>query len=459
MERVRSPAVAGSFYEGERAALVAGVDALLEEARRTRLPLPDALPKALIVPHAGYVYSGAVAASAYSLLLAAPETFSRVVLLGPSHRVYFRGVALPGADLFRTPAGDVPVDPELVRRVVSFPGVIESPEAHRLEHSLEVQLPFLQRALRSFSILPLVVGEADPSTILEVLEAVRGGPETLVVVSSDLSHYLSMTDARAIDSRTARTIGRLDPSLSPEAACGAFPVNGLLLAARRWHLTPVLIDLENSGETAGPSDRVVGYGAFAFFSQKDPGPGGAESEVNGPLLLSLAREAVEVALGANEELSLPVGSPWLARPGATFVTLTKNGRLRGCIGSLEARRPLLEDLRANAYAAAFHDPRFAPLEAGELPGVRFELSLLSPPEPLPVLSEEELLKTLRPGTDGVVLSLGSRRGTFLPQVWEDLPEPGDFLRHLKAKAGLSEVGWPAGIEVSRYTVKKWSEAP
>lgn len=459
MERVRRPAVAGSFYEGERAALVAGVDALLEEARRTGLPLPDALPKALIVPHAGYVYSGAVAVSAYALLLSAPEPPTRVVLLGPSHRVFFRGVALPGADLFRTPVGDVLVDPELVRRVAALPGVIESPEAHRLEHSLEVQLPFLQRALRNFSILPLVVGEADPSMLLSVLEAVRGGPETLFVVSSDLSHYLSMEEAQVRDSRTARSIGRLDPSLSPEAACGAFPVNGLLLAARRWRLTPVLIDLENSGSTAGPSDRVVGYGAFAFYAPRDPGPGGAESEVNGPLLLSLAREAVAGTLEGKEDCSDPEEASWLARPGATFVTLTKDGRLRGCIGSLEARRPLLEDLRANARAAAFHDPRFPPLERRELPGVRFEVSLLSPLEPLSASSEKEILKSLRPGTDGVVLSLGARRGTFLPQVWEELPEPGEFLRHLKAKAGLPEKDWPEGIEVSRYTVKKWSEAP
>ena len=469
MDRVRYPAVAGSFYEGEASALRASVDSLLARARAEGAGGRKELPKALIVPHAGYLYSGPVAARAYSLLEKAPGRISRVVLLGPAHRVYFRGLALPGADVFRTPLGDVPVDPELVHRVDSLPQVSERPEAHRQEHSLEVQLPFLQRVLGRFGLLPLVVGEAGAREVLEVLEAVRGGPETLLVISSDLSHYLSSREAKIVDRSTAGQILSLDPSVMPELACGAYPVNGLLLAARKWPLIPVLIEMKNSGETAGGSagaeggldDRVVGYASFAFYDTEEGGDSGEEEsqEVDGELLLTLAREEVERVLGIRASSPPRTTASWLHAPGATFVTIKERGALRGCIGSLEARRPLLDDLRANARAAAFEDPRFPPVGVEELPALRFEVSLLSPPEPLPVATEEELLARLRPGTDGLVLSRGRHRGTFLPQVWEDLPDPRDFVRHLKAKAGFPPVGWPEGVAVSRYTVKKWSEAP
>ncbi len=460
MERTRNPAVAGLFYPDDKESLGTLVDTLLSRARTEGAPGGKRLPKALIVPHAGYVYSGPVAARGYSLLEPGRDRITRVVLLGPSHRVFLQGLALPGADFFRTPLGAVPVDPDLVRRVVSLRQVCERPEAHRDEHSLEVQLPFLQRVLGSFTLLPLVVGEASPWEVCEVLEAVRGGPETLVLVSSDLSHYLSSGEAQRADRATADQVLSLDPSVLPEFACGAFPINGLLLAAQRWPLSPTLVAMKNSGETAGPSDRVVGYGAFAFYEGESPEASlekMAEESPDGELLLVLAREEVEKTLGVVTS-SRPRGfPPWLLAPGATFVTLKERGQLRGCIGSLEARRPLLEDLRANARAAAFEDPRFPPVTVDELRELRFEVSLLSPSEPLPVTSEEDLLAILRPGTDGVVLARGSHRGTFLPQVWEDLPDPRDFVRHLKVKAGLPAVGWPDGMAVSRYTVKKWSE--
>ena len=469
MDRVRYPAVAGSFYEKEASALRASVDALLSRARSEGSGARKELPKALIVPHAGYLYSGPVAARAYSLLEKAQGQISRVVLLGPAHRVYFRGLALPGADIFRTPLGDIPVDVELVHSVESLSQVCERPEAHRQEHSLEVQLPFLQRVLGRFGLLPLVVGEASAAEVLEVLEAVRGGPETLLVVSSDLSHYLSSGEAKIVDRVTAGRILSLDPSVLPELACGAYPVNGLLLAARKWPLIPVLVEMKNSGETAGgaagaeggPADRVVGYASFAFYETEEGGKASEREsqEIDGKLLLALAREEVERVLGGRVSSPQRSSASWLRSPAATFVTIKERGALRGCIGSLEARRPLIDDLRANARAAAFEDPRFPPVGLDELPELRFEVSLLSPPEPLPVATEEELLARLRPGIDGLVLSRGRYRGTFLPQVWEDLPDPRDFVRHLKAKAGLPPVGWPEGMAVSRYTVKKWSESP
>ncbi len=459
METVRPAAVAGAFYEGEKGELAATVAALLEEAGEKVHARPGPPPKALIVPHAGYVYSGPVAASAYVLLAGARGLITKVVLLGPAHRVFLRGVALPEARAFRTPLGEVPVDRELVARIAAMPQVSLNGEAHRLEHSLEVQLPFLQTLLGDFTLLPLVVGQASPSEVAEVLEAVRGGPETLIVVSSDLSHYLKSSLAREIDARTAQAILDLDPEIVPEEACGAFPVNGLLVAARKWHLKPFEVDLRNSGDTAGTPDQVVGYGSFAFFDEKSGGGAGAEGSeeaIDGTRLVDLAREAVEVRLG-HGTLSRPEGAPSLIQPGATFVTLTKHGNLRGCIGTLEAWRPLLEDLRANAVGAAFHDPRFPPVVRGELDRIRFEVSLLSTPEPLAVAGERDLLDRIRPETDGLILSLGRARATFLPQVWEQLSDPGEFVRHLKEKAGLPPDFWSEGLRFWRYTVRKWKE--
>jgi AmmeMemoRadiSam system protein B len=222
------------------------------------------VPKALIVPHAGYIYSGAVAASAYARLGELRGRIRRVVLLGPTHRVWVRGLALPEAERFATPLGEVPLDREGMQRLAGLPQVTTSAAAHQMEHSLEVQLPFLQQVLGDFQLLPLAVGEATAAEVAEVLEQVWGGDETLIVVSSDLSHFLPDAAARKMDGGTVDTILALDSHLSHEQACGATPVNGLLLAARRHGLHPVALDVRNSSDTAGDPDRVVGYAAFAF---------------------------------------------------------------------------------------------------------------------------------------------------------------------------------------------------
>jgi AmmeMemoRadiSam system protein B len=237
-------------------------------------PGPSGGPKALIAPHAGYIYSGPIAASAFSLLDQRSQV-ERVVLLGPTHRVAVRGLALPDCDAFATPLGEVPVDRAAADALRDLPQVVISAPAHRLEHSLEVELPFLQTVLGGFSLVPLAVGDASAEAVAGVLERLWGGPETLVVVSSDLSHYLPYDEARRTDAETARRIGRLDP-LDPRQACGAAPVNGLLRAARTHGLEVRLLDLRNSGDTAGDRRRVVGYGAFAFFGVPEIRRGGTD---------------------------------------------------------------------------------------------------------------------------------------------------------------------------------------
>lgn len=265
MHVVRQPAVAGAFYPAQAPALASTVASLLAAAR-AELPAATSQtpPKVLIVPHAGYIYSGPMAARAYAQLATVRDTVRRVVLLGPVHRVPVRGLALPGATAFAMPLGEVVIDRDAVAALKALPQVVPSPSAHALEHSLEVQLPFLQSVLDNFTLVPLAVGDATPHEVAQVLETLWGGPETLIVISSDLSHYLPYAAARNIDGETVERILALDPTLTHEQACGGTPINGLLLAARHHHLQPRLLGLCNSGDTAGDRQRVVGYAAIAF---------------------------------------------------------------------------------------------------------------------------------------------------------------------------------------------------
>ncbi|MFP2926458.1 AmmeMemoRadiSam system protein B [Pyxidicoccus sp. 3LG] len=260
MSRVRAPAVAGSFYPASPSALATQVDGWLEQT-----PGPGgARPSALIVPHAGYVYSGQVAATAYATLRGHPGRPTRVLLLGPCHFLPLRGLAYPDVDVLCTPLGEVPLDDDLRQRAAKLRQVSASTEAHETEHSLEVQLPFLQRVLGRFKVLPLVVGSASAEQVEELLDLLWD-EDVLPIVSSDLSHYLPYEDAREADRETAERVLTLDGPLDAGSACGAAAISGLLLAARKRGLHPRLLDLRSSGDTAGGHDEVVGYGAFAFY--------------------------------------------------------------------------------------------------------------------------------------------------------------------------------------------------
>ena len=258
MQSTRQPAVAGMFYPAERRSLHDMVRSLLDAARPSQNT-----PKALIAPHAGYVYSGPIAASAYASLANVRDKITRVVLLGPAHRVGFPGLAVSSATAFVTPLGEIPIDAEAQKTLLALPFVRELDEAHAFEHSLEVQLPFLQESLNAFSLVPVVVGSATPEEVREVLDLLWGGDETLIVVSSDLSHYHDYDTARSMDAATSEAIEALCPQdIDYESACGRLPVTGLLLAARERGLTARTVDLRNSGDTAGSKDQVVGYGAY-----------------------------------------------------------------------------------------------------------------------------------------------------------------------------------------------------
>ncbi len=268
MFTTRPAAVAGAFYPAQPEALRRELARCFSAAKNTTdltIKSPNTSPKALIVPHAGYIYSGEIAASAYNLLKHRHEKINNVVLLGPVHRVWVPGLALPDATAFETPLGRVKLDQAGMAAITSLQQVSVSAAAHAEEHSLEVQLPFLQSVLDDFTLLPLAVGGTSPEQVAEVLEKVWGGEETLIVVSSDLSHFLAYAAAQRRDAVTAQAILDLDTHLVGEQACGAHPINGLALVARRHGLVAHLLDLRNSGDTSGSHERVVGYAAFAFM--------------------------------------------------------------------------------------------------------------------------------------------------------------------------------------------------
>jgi hypothetical protein len=256
----RSPAVAGIFYPADPGVLASAVNGLLRNANAEC----GGRIKALIAPHAGFVYSGPIAANAYHALGPVADDIRRVVLLGPAHRVPLRGMAFPSVTAFETPLGPVPLDTRAIARALQLPQTAVSDGAHALEHCLEVQLPFLQTVLRDFEVVPFLVGHCAPEEVAAVLQALWGGDETLIVVSSDLSHFLPYAEAQVVDERTTQAIAARSSDLAGEQACGAFPINGLMVAARAWDLRVTTLDVRNSGDTAGDRDRVVGYGAYAL---------------------------------------------------------------------------------------------------------------------------------------------------------------------------------------------------
>jgi MEMO1 family protein len=463
---VRPAVWAGKFYPLAPDELKQTIAGLTAQASRTRrVSPPQGRLRALILPHAGYIYSGLTAAHAHQVLIG--TAFSKVILMGPDHRVGFADAAISDVDAYATPLGTVPLHPD-ARRLRAEAALFRSiPESDRSEHCLEVVLPFLQTDLPAISLVPIVVGRCEPEAIGRAIVPLIDG-QTLVVVSSDLSHYLPYEEAKARDQVTIQAILALDagPLLSDEnRSCGRYPLAVLLGLARRFQWRPALLNYTNSGDTAGDHQAVVGYAAIAFYGESDmPSNPSHLTPEQGQALLCLARDTLNTHFGrpAGAEAS-PGPRPSLDDPAlqircGTFVTLKIGGNLRGCIGSLTGREPLVEGVRTHALNAAFHDPRFRPLTAAELERVAIEVSVLTEPRPLTYAGAEDLIAKLRPQVDGVTIRQGYASATFLPQVWDQLPKPETFLSQLCLKAGLAADAWRQGrLEVETYQVQYFEE--
>jgi AmmeMemoRadiSam system protein B/AmmeMemoRadiSam system protein A len=513
---IREPAVAGRFYPGRADRLAEGVDRYLADAREEMAargggpaarrgagqPAPaEGRLVAVVVPHAGHVYSGPTAGFAFASI--DPALVDRVVLLGPAHYVPVDGIGVSTATAWRTPLGDVPLDPDLAEDLQARIGtVLPADDAHAPEHSLEVQVPFLQRVLADgWRLCPLIVGADLPGDVAAVITLCAGLPRTLVVVSTDLSHYLDYSSAVAQDARTIRSIVHRRPdSIGTSDACGRYPLRGLLTAAAAQDWSVRLLDARNSGDTAGDRDRVVGYAAFAVraaepgvvtaaesaattaatapprpdppaerdWQDRDAGVRSAPDVVrvapeSRAVLLRVARATIQEALSTQrrprfEADRWPASDPVLREPGAAFVTLrSASGELLGCIGSLTARQPLIADVAQHAFDAAFRDPRFPPMTGDRAHGMVIDISVLSPTRPFACAGYDDLLARVPVGR-GLVVTAGRHRATFLPAVWEQLPDPRAFLTALWRKAGLAPGQWPDGTTIEVYDSEEFAEA-
>ena len=353
------------FYPAEPDAL----NALIVDVRKRARPDGGVAPKVVVAPHAGLVYSGSVAATAFGPWARRAEPPRRIVIVGPAHRVAFAGVAVHPASKWRTPLGEAPVAPVAHAELAQVPGVVVDPRPFVGEHSLEMHLVMLQAMLPApFEIVPILVGDADPHCVAEALRRVWGGPETVVAVSSDLSHFLDQGRAKSIDTDTMRRIETLDAAaLDGRRACGFLAVRAALEIAAERDMRASGLHLATSADAGADASRVVGYGAFAL----EYAASARLAEADRERLLSACMTALGVATqtgGKAPTLRLDGLSPALSAWRATFVTLTENEQLRGCIGSLEPRRPLIEDAVANTVQAGFADPRFPPLKKSELDG-------------------------------------------------------------------------------------------
>lgn len=454
--RVREPAVAGLFYEDDVHDLARSVDRMLAGAR-CEVQEPA---RVILAPHAAHEYSGAIAARAY---LALPEDTERILILGPSHHTHLQGMALPGVDWHRTPLGVTAQDAELTRTLERMPAIIVAPAVHDHEHSLEVHLPFLQRLFsEKLSVVPLAVGVAHPADVAQAIGTALKFPRTAVIISSDLSHFLSQASATV---RDRETLGRVERQLDlwdPSAACGYYALRGAIHHARAEGMRARVIARGDSSSRSGHRGRVVGYAAVIWQGSEGSPPVNEREGDTARQLLHIATSAIGKRLGQPDEPGRLVATgdgegPDLDATGASFVTLTLGSQLRGCVGSLIAHEPLRDNIRENALKAAFEDTRFLPLDPDEYSILGVEVSVLTTPrlleEALGAAHRAKVRELLSPGKDGVVLELGERRATFLPSVWEDLPDPDLFLASLRTKAGLSASGWERGIRIYTYRAR------
>jgi AmmeMemoRadiSam system protein B/AmmeMemoRadiSam system protein A len=465
METMNEISLQFAEFNGDPAELGTRVDRYLRSADQPPLPVA---PVAVIVPHAGYVYSGPVAAHAYRALRG--MDFDTVVVVGPSHRSAFRGISVMDAETFRTPLGDIPVDSALVRELLRGPDTSWRPEAHAREHSLEVQVPFLQRALGKFSLVLAVVGNLSPAAekaFIETLARARGSKRILLVASTDLSHYHDYKTARKLDDVALGLVRSLDAAALLRAVekeecelCGILPVHLAMEYARVVGAGDVrLLDTASSGDTAGPKDQVVGYASLAFLPGAAAKAAATPAEAAGSLgpaekkrLLDLARRTIESWVRDRKLPAVSETDPTLQVRQGAFVTIEMKGALRGCIGNFVSKEPLWKTVMAMAVAASSEDPRFPPMTPADLPGMELEISVLSPMRRISGPSEIEV------GKHGLYIVKGYRSGTLLPQVATDYGWDGlTFLQQTCRKAGLPPDAWKEGAEISVYDAQVFSE--
>ncbi len=468
-KHVRKAYVAGQFYPGTKETLTAQIHSYLEQADKQDAPGPL---HALVAPHAGYIYSGPIAAYAYKQI---ERPFKRIFLFASNHSQYanVNGLSVPEYTHYATPLGEVNVSP-LARKLLEEEDISCVPMAHTT-HIIEVHLPFLQTVLTNeFEIIPVITGRLNLDDIRRFGELFHRyvDDETLFLLSTDLSHYHPYDEAVNLDTSCVNALEALDfQGVIDSELCGQGAALILLEIAKKQGWKGKILDYRNSGDTAGEKSRVVGYGAIAYYAayqstsaSQQPAEGSTSEPLNEKehrLLLELARNTVELYVtehtAYHPDEQLFESYPTLQEPRGTFVTLKKNGELRGCIGSLIGQQPLYLGVRDNAMKAAAHDPRFKPVTPEELDALDLSVSVLDVPALFTVETPDDYLSKLT-HEDGVILTNGRRQATYLPQVWEQLPQPREFLGRLCMKARMSPACWQdPNTQIYTYRAQEFGE--
>lgn len=444
--KIKPPAVAGKFYANDKDELLSQLDFFAESSTNDY----DFRSRAIIVPHAGYYYSGQLAYEGFRHL---NKNAKNVFIIAPTHYVPFEGLALSNYDQWSTPLGEIELNQKINDELIArFYYCSRLDEAFASEHSAEVQVPFIQKMLPDAKIVPILVGKIDYRLISRIIEFYWADPENVFVISSDLSHFCQSDEARKLDSITAKMIETGDlEKFNLEQACGFGGVCALTHFAKTKSFSMLRVGMYNSGDVTGDTSRVVGYGCWALY----PGTKTQFLKQNfSELLVEICKKSIKAGL-KNKELELDYATlpAVLNEFGACFVTLERQGSLRGCIGTIVAHQPLIVDLVKNAKNSAFSDPRFMPLTEDEFDDLSIAISLLSAPVQMKFKDEADLLEQIVQDKDGIIIKDGRYQAVYLPSVWEQLPDKTLFLNSLKEKAGLPANHFSKTFEAYRFSAE------
>ncbi len=438
IEKVKEPSVAGAFYSADKTALTNQINEFKKNSRN----MYKTPTRAVIVPHAGLIYSGRLA---YEGICQLDKNIKNIFIFAPAHRVGFEGLALTSYDAWKTPLGEIKINRTITNELKDKFGCKVHDDALAPEHAIEVEIPFIQTEFSDVKIIPVLMGKVSPEKVQKIIAHYYPNPENGFVISSDLSHYLPDETAKRVDNYTAFHIETCDPSnFTHELACGATGILGLMQFAADKDYSLIRIDMSNSGSATFDRERVVGYGTWFLY----------EGETNkfikenySEIVLDLCKKAIKDKRFDASDIAYP---QVFSEMGASFVTLEKNGRLRGCIGSVVAHRPLIQDIITNAKNSAYGDPRFNPVEKSEIKDLKIAVSILSAPKQMKFKDEEDLLNQIRKDVDGIIIKDGNYQAVYLPSVWEQLPDKREFLNTLKVKAGMSPNHFSKTFEAYRF---------
>lgn len=442
MNKIKPMAAAGKFYTEDKNEL----QKQLEQFEQRNLKDYSCSTRAIISPHAGYVYSGQLASNAFQYL---DKTVKNIFIIAPPHYLPVRGLSLSSFEKWKTPSGEIEVNQKINNELEEKFGCTFQDEAFLEEHSAEVQVPFIQKYLSNVKIIPILAGDID--LVADVIEHYWKNPENAFVISSDLSHFYKSEDAKKIDLQTAEMIEDFEiEKFEHERACGAIGICGLVKFLNKNKYSLIRLGMYNSGDITGDNSRVVGYGSWFVYE-------GARNEFIKKyfpnFVIDICKKSILAGLN-KEDLKFENIPPVFGQKGACFVTLEKkNGDLRGCIGSIIAHRWLIDDLAQNAQNSAFSDPRFQPLKKHEFEELNINVSLLSSPEKMHFKDEQDLLDQVKPFIDGIIIKDKGYQAVYLPSVWEQLPEKEIFLESLKIKAGMTPKHFSSTFEAFRFTTE------